>query len=100
MAKLAGRPVEPLRAEDITQQALAGQSECIETLNLYCKFLGRITGDYALAYGATGGVFLGGGILRNFPARGIFQKIPHIYVEKKTLAPTHCDLSLGRLGSL
>ena len=67
MAKLAGRPVKPMLAEDITQQALAGQSECIETLNLYCKFLGRITGDYALAYGATGGVFLGGGILRNFP---------------------------------
>ena len=62
-----GDLLNPMRAEDITQQALAGQSECIETLNLYCKFLGRITGDYALAYGATGGVFLGGGILRNFP---------------------------------
>jgi glucokinase len=67
LAKLSGGSVESMRAEEITQQALAGDLECIETLNLYCKFLGRATGDYALAYGATGGVFLGGGILRNFP---------------------------------
>ncbi|MDP6767815.1 MAG: glucokinase [Arenicellales bacterium] len=67
LAKLLGRPVESIHAEEITQQALAGDAECIETLNFYCKFLGRIAGDYALAYGATGGVFLGGGILRNFP---------------------------------
>ena len=67
LTQLSGRPVESIRAEEITQQALAGDLECIETLNLYCKFLGRATGDYALAYGATGGVFLGGGILRNFP---------------------------------
>ena len=67
LAKLSGGPVESIRAEEITQQALVGDPECIETLNLYCKFLGRATGDYALAYGATGGVFLGGGILRNFP---------------------------------
>ena len=67
LAKLSGRSVESIRAEEITQQALAGDAECIETLNCYCKFLGRATGDYALAYGATGGVFLGGGILRNFP---------------------------------
>ena len=67
LTQLSGRPVESIRAEEITQQALAGDPECIETLNLYCKFLGRATGDYALAYGATGGVFLGGGILRNFP---------------------------------
>jgi len=67
LAQLSGGPVESIRAEEITQQALAGDPECIETLNLYCKFLGRATGDYALAYGATGGVFLGGGILRNFP---------------------------------
>jgi|TARA_B100000315_G_scaffold134526_1_gene123978 glucokinase len=67
LAKLSGRPVESIRAEEITQQALAGNAECVETLNFYCKFLGRATGDYALVYGATGGVFLGGGILRNFP---------------------------------
>ena len=67
LAKLSGGSVESMHAEEITQQALSGDLECIETLNLYCKFLGRATGDYALAYGATGGVFLGGGILRNFP---------------------------------
>ena len=59
LAKLSGGSVESMHAEEITQQALSGDLECIETLNLYCKFLGRATGDYALAYGATGGVFFG-----------------------------------------
>lgn len=47
----------------ITDAAIAGTDPCAErTLELYCRLLGRLAGDLALVFMATGGVYLGGGI--------------------------------------
>lgn len=67
LAAISGRQAVSISAREISQQALAGNLACVEALNLYCGFLGRVAGDYALIFGATGGVYLGGGILRRFP---------------------------------
>jgi len=40
-----------------------GDEICLETLGVFCSMLGSATGDIVLSHGATGGVFLGGGIL-------------------------------------
>ncbi|HYM33220.1 MAG TPA: glucokinase [Candidatus Cybelea sp.] len=36
------------------------------TLELFCAFLGSVAGDLALIFGARGGVYIGGGIVRRF----------------------------------
>jgi glucokinase len=47
---------------EITRLAEAGDPACGRTLDRFCAMLGGAAGDFALAYGAKGGVFLGGGI--------------------------------------
>lgn len=55
------RPLEP---RDITDAALAGSdSQCVEALQMFCSLLGTVAGNLALTLGATGGVYVGGGIV-------------------------------------
>jgi glucokinase len=60
-----GRPwTDAADAASITQQALqAHEPECLQTLEMFATFLGRVAGDLALTLGARGGVFIGGGIV-------------------------------------
>lgn len=52
---------------DITSKALDGSdAHCVTTLNTFCSFLGSFAGNLALTYGATGGVYMAGGILPRF----------------------------------
>ncbi len=56
-------PRELLPAE-ITDQGLANtDSYCRETLSMFCALLGLCAGNLAITLGATGGVFIGGGIV-------------------------------------
>lgn len=48
----------------ITAAAMAGEdAHARQSLEVFCGLLGSITGDMALQYGASGGVYLAGGIL-------------------------------------
>lgn len=61
--------VTPPRAtpEGIARRALDGSSPfCAEALAMFCAMLGTAAADLALAFGAKGGVFIGGGILRRY----------------------------------
>jgi glucokinase len=52
----------------IVEHACAGTDErCVETLSLFCELLAVTAANAALTTGATGGVFLAGGILTRFP---------------------------------
>lgn len=63
-AAVEGTQSQPYRTSEISQLALTGGDEmCQRTLSLFCSWLGAVIGDLALAMGARGGVFLGGGIL-------------------------------------
>jgi glucokinase len=56
------------RPDRIVERACAGTDEhCVATLNLFCQILGATAANAALTTGATGGVFLAGGIVRRFP---------------------------------
>ena len=61
---LSGRHGFPdLTAEQISAAAIAESCPlCIETLDLAMGFLGRIAGNLALTLGATGGIYVAGGI--------------------------------------
>lgn len=50
--------------EQITEAAVAGSDElAVTAIEVFCRLLGGFSGNVALTYGATGGVYLAGGIL-------------------------------------
>ena len=62
-ARLHGRPALCSTPEAVTQAGLAGtDASAVDTLRLFARLLGRFAGDLTLIFGATGGVFVGGGI--------------------------------------
>lgn len=87
LADCYGAPTQPPEPEEITRQALAGEDpRCIETLDHFCAIFGAVAGDFALSFGARGGVYLAGGIApviqehllasdfrRRFEAKGRFE---------------------------
>ncbi len=55
---------KPKSAPDILQEGLSGDDPtCQEVLEIFCRQLGQRSADLAVTVGATGGVYLGGGIL-------------------------------------
>lgn len=63
LTKTAGDKAAALSPAQITKAGLSGEDAAAsEALDLMATWLGRFTGDVALHYGATGGVFLAGGL--------------------------------------
>jgi glucokinase len=55
---------QTLGAADITRRALDGTcADCAKTVECFCSVLGTVAGNVALTLGATGGVYIGGGIV-------------------------------------
>lgn len=55
---------ERLAAPDITARALDGScTACRATVEAFCAILGSVAGNVALTLGATGGMYIGGGIV-------------------------------------
>ncbi len=66
LAQIHGVPAHELSAARIC--AAEDDGLCAEALEVFCALLGGFAGNVALTLGATGGVFLGGGILPRIPA--------------------------------
>lgn len=63
IAAVRGRTVEDLAPEAISAKALAGDCDlCVDTLQTFCALLGSACGDFVLANGAYGGLYVAGGI--------------------------------------
>ena len=53
-----------LRPQDVSQSAISGaDSQCMTTVRQFSSFLGNVAGNLALTLGATGGVYIGGGVV-------------------------------------
>ena len=53
-----------LKAADISSAALDGScDDCRGSVNVFCAILGSVAGNVALTLGATGGMYIGGGIV-------------------------------------
>ncbi|WP_267873672.1 glucokinase [Massilia sp. Se16.2.3] len=52
-----------LGAAAITGGALSGDAACLRTVETFCGILGSVAGNVALTLGATGGMYIGGGIV-------------------------------------
>jgi len=61
-SEMAGRN-QVLSAEEITNEAKTGNYLCMDTVKEFNCIFGSVCGDLALALGATGGVYLSGGVL-------------------------------------
>jgi glucokinase len=56
-------------APDITRLALDGAcGDCLLTVDTFCAMLGSVAGNVALTLGATGGIYIGGGIVPRIAA--------------------------------
>lgn len=67
LCALDGRTAQALFAADISARGLSGEdATCREVLELFCNWLGLVAGNLALVLGATGGVYIGGGIVPRF----------------------------------
>lgn len=87
---------ETLSPDEISRRALAGSdARCVEAIEIFCEVFGSVAGNVALAQGARGGVFLGGGILpkllplfdaKKFLARFDAKGIMADYVEALPIA--------------
>ncbi|MDQ0464328.1 glucokinase [Caulobacter ginsengisoli] len=63
LGRIAGVDVPHLDPEQIVERAgPGGDPLCVQALDRFCGIYGTAAGDLALTFGATGGVYLGGGI--------------------------------------
>ncbi len=64
LAELRGEPARSLRPEDVSRLAVEGEDGlCRAALDMFCGLLGSACGDFLLANGSYGGLYLAGGIL-------------------------------------
>jgi len=64
LAAVRGLPSPGLGAPEISAAALEGKDKlAVDTIHMFCAFLGTVAGNLALTLGARGGVFIGGGII-------------------------------------
>ncbi|HEY7772815.1 MAG TPA: glucokinase [Marinagarivorans sp.] len=67
ICEVEGNTAAHYEPADVTTKALDGSDPaCVTTLNTFCSLLGSFAGNLALTYGATGGIYLAGGILPRF----------------------------------
>jgi glucokinase len=62
LGEIEGRRIACDDPAAITEGCVAGDPACARTVERFCAILGAVAGDLALAFGAVGGVFIGGGI--------------------------------------
>jgi len=67
LSALAGNAAAGLSPAEVTARALAkSDPECVRAFDTFCAMLGTVAGNLALTIGATGGIYIGGGILPRF----------------------------------
>jgi len=64
LAKIRGETAQQLAAAEIANRALRSEDDlCVLALDTFCGLLGSACGDFVLANGAYGGLYLAGGII-------------------------------------
>ena len=67
LCSIDGKSPDPLSPADVTDRAMRGNdANCVKAFEVFCSMLGTVAGDLALTIGATGGIYIAGGILLRF----------------------------------
>lgn len=81
LAKVRGVTPQNLTAAQVSE--MADECDiCDATLNHFCDWIGSVSGDLALTFGALGGVFIGGGILPRMSDRLLSSRFVERFTEK------------------
>jgi len=86
LCEISGVATSCVSPAEISASARAGERAAMETVARFCAIYGAVAGDFALSYGAQGGVYIAGGIAprlldvlqtssfrRRFEAKGRFS---------------------------
>lgn len=68
LQQIGGQAAVALSAAQISAAAASGEASCLSALRMFCAIYGSVAGDFALAHGARGGVYLAGGIAQKMQA--------------------------------
>jgi glucokinase len=78
LARLKGLDIAPLEPAEVAKRGIAGEDPLTaKAFEVFLGIYGRFAGDMALAFGARGGIYLGGGIAPRFLKElnnGIFRR--------------------------
>jgi len=78
-----GAPASTATPAQITAAALARSDRYAEeTVEVFCGWLGSVLGDLALLYGATGGIYLAGGVLPQMKPLLLESRFVERFVDK------------------
>jgi len=67
LSTINGSPARALMPSEVTRHAMDGTDpQCVGAFSHFCAFLGSAAGDLALTFGASGGIYIAGGILLRF----------------------------------
>jgi glucokinase len=67
LSTINGSPARTLTPSEVTRHAMDGtERQCVAAFSHFCAFLGSAAGDLALTFGASGGIYIAGGILLRF----------------------------------
>lgn len=67
LCSIAGVAAPPLTPADVTNRAICQtDATCVDAFAHFCRFLGTVASDLAVTIGATGGIYIAGGILLRF----------------------------------
>lgn len=88
LCRLERQPVVFEQPEALTSAASAGEDAlAVETLQMFCAWLGSYAGDLAMLYGATGGIYIAGGFLARMIGFVRKSAFIHRFLDKGTMRP-------------
>jgi glucokinase len=88
LCRLEGEPVVYREPAAIVAAACADEdARAVETLHLFCGWLGSFTGDLAMLYSATGGIYLAGGFLSHMFAFLQRSSFVRRFLDKGVMSP-------------
>lgn len=75
VAKLNGARVERFTPQEIVA-GVTSQNDpiCKKTVEVFCEILGNFAGNLCLTLGATGGIYVGGGVIQKIHGVGLFER--------------------------
>jgi glucokinase len=88
LAEVGGRDAKFKTPEEVSKAAVANSDAgAVEALSLFCELLGSAAGNLALNYGATGGMYMAGGILPQIREFLLESKFMDRFADKGALRP-------------
>lgn len=91
----SGQPEPDISAADVTALALDGNPVALMTVVCFWRLLARVAGDLALAFKATGGVYIAGGIVPRLLPLADRGTIQAVFCAKPPMEDLAARFSLG-----